>query len=323
MAITSTPPANEETIEVTDADLPVLFRSADQFSLRRQKHFLRLVRVRYAGLIVAAITGVASFPIGSARVLELAAAGTVLALLVSLVVELFARAYGPEKDWYDGRVLAESAKTLAWRYMVGASPFGVRDSSPDGGSSPDGHEAATRRDFLRQMASLLSDVPDIGAPPGAESSITETMARVRAAPLSVRRATYIQYRIGDQQDWYARKADWNRRYHTVWWVVVMLAEVVALILAALRFTGALSVDLVGIVVAAAAAATGWLGVRQHATLARAYSFAAQDLAIVRARLEESLDEPAWAAEAADAEESISREHTLWRASRSSRLARDM
>jgi hypothetical protein len=149
--------------------------------------------------------------------------------------------------------------------------------------------------------------------------------RARGLPLrpyrGQRRLAYIEDRISDQQNWYARKARENRRHQTVLLLAIILAEVAALVLAVLRFAGVVQVDLVGIVVAIVAAMTGWLGVRQYATLARSYSFAAQDLAIVRARLDNSLDEQTWAAEAADAEESISREHTLWRSSRSSHFNR--
>lgn len=56
--------------------------------------------------------------------------------------------------------------------------------------------------------------------------------------------------------------------------------------------------------------------RQFSTLARAYTFAANDLAIVRDSLPSATTESSWAGETADAEEEVSREHTMWRASRS-------
>ncbi|MEU4603451.1 SLATT domain-containing protein [Kribbella sp. NPDC023972] len=64
-----------------------------------------------------------------------------------------------------------------------------------------------------------------------------------------------------------------------------------------------------------------LGVRQYTTNARAYSLASEELAIIRSRIEVfDCDGPdsdrRWAAEVADAEEAVSREHTMWRASRS-------
>lgn len=316
-------PASEHAVPIEDNDLPVLFRSADQFSVRRQRHFLWLVIARYAALVLAAVSGVASLQYRSQE-FEWAALGTIVLLLATMGVEILLHVNGPEDDWYDGRVLAESVKTLAWRYTVGARPFQHRsqeDHAAGDRPSLDDREAAIRRDFLAEMQSLLSDVPDIGEPSTADSGITERMRLVRSSSLAVRQATYVQYRIIDQQDWYARKARANRQRQTWLWLTVILAEASALVFAALRFANVMTFDLVGVAVAIVAAVTGWLGVKQFATLARSYAYAAQDLAIVRARLEASMNEDEWAAEAADAEESISREHTLWRSSRSSRFNR--
>jgi len=52
-------------------------------------------------------------------------------------------------------------------------------------------------------------------------------------------------------------------------------------------------------------------------LGRAYAFAGNELSLARARLVGVTTQADWAREAADAEEAISREHTMWRASRSS------
>jgi hypothetical protein len=48
-----------------------------------------------------------------------------IALVVILSTELNVRSVRPEDRWYDGRALAESAKSLVWRYSVGGLPFGT------------------------------------------------------------------------------------------------------------------------------------------------------------------------------------------------------
>src|SRR5437868_1033768 len=55
--------------------------------------------------------------------LDLAAAISVAAFVLAGSVKLYVGATKPEQDWYDGRALAESVKTLAWRYAVGGKPF--------------------------------------------------------------------------------------------------------------------------------------------------------------------------------------------------------
>jgi hypothetical protein len=66
--------------------------------------------------------------------------------------------------------------------------------------------------------------------------------------------------------------------------------------------------------AALAAGSAWFAVRQYETLGRAYVFAATELSVIHQRLLLA-GEDSWAQEVADAEEAISREHTMWRASR--------
>jgi hypothetical protein len=79
--------------------------------------------------------------------------------------------------------------------------------------------------------------------------------------------------------------------------------------------GAVRADLLGIVAAAIAVVAAWMQTKQHETLGRAYSVTAQELAAVRTDWEADRNEDEWAAFVDEAEEAISREHTLWRASR--------
>jgi hypothetical protein len=64
------------------------------------------------------------------------------------------------------------------------------------------------------------------------------------------------------------------------------------------------------------AVVAWVGVKQHDALARAYSAAVTDLVSAEGKLDLVTDEMEWMTEVDDAEEAISREHTVWLASRS-------
>ncbi len=96
----------------------------------------------------------------------------------------------------------------------------------------------------------------------------------------------------------------------------MTIEILGISAALAKVVGYLNVDLAGVVAAMIAAGTAWVNLRQYTTLSRAYTFAAHELTMARERLERTTDEESWAAEAADAEEAVSREHIMWRASRS-------
>jgi hypothetical protein len=97
-------------------------------------------------------------------------------------------------------------------------------------------------------------------------------------------------------------------------VTLIAAEISALILAALRVFGGWDVDLAGFMGALIAAGSAWIAVKQYSTLGSAYSVAAKELAIQADKLR-TVSEDEWPLVAADAEEAISREHTMWLASR--------
>jgi hypothetical protein len=75
--------------------------------------------------------------------------------------------------------------------------------------------------------------------------------------------------------------------------------------------GWIDIDILGVAAAGAAAGTAWIQLKQHRTLAASYALAAQELSLALVRLENARDDEHWALEVSDAEEAISREHTMW------------
>jgi hypothetical protein len=78
-------------------------------------------------------------------------------------------------------------------------------------------------------------------------------------------------------------------------------------------------DLLGIHGAVGVAASAWSQARQHSNLATAYSVTALELGSVLDELDALRDESDWSKFVGESEEAISREHTLWRASRGIRI----
>lgn len=257
-------------------------------------------------MIAAAVFGALSLRLGTGRgEFDVAAAVTVLALVGALVLEIWLLTERPDKTWYDGRALAESAKTIGWRYAVGGAPFPVNVNEP-----------AAEGAVTEQLKKLLRDVPDAKIDPSVAPAISQAMRSLRGKNITDRKQSYLRARIIDQQQWYTSKARWNQKRAIYWRIGMLGAEVVGISVALVRTLGFIDVDLVGIVAAVVATGAAWLAVKQHDSLSRAYAFAANELGIVRTRLESIEDEDVWAKEVGDAEEAISREHTMWRASRS-------
>jgi hypothetical protein len=289
------------TIDGT-ADLPALYRSADQESGRAQRSYLRSLRVRLVALVAAAFGG--ALTVTTAGGFQLGGGLAFLAFACALGAELFLATTSPLTTWYEGRAAAESAKTLAWRYMVRAEPFEI--DAPD-----------TDKQFLAQTYSLLQDLRSISVATGATDAhqISDKMRQVRALDFDERRKVYLADRIADQQRWYSEKARWNDRQARLWALVSIVLQIAGLIGGALKAFGWINFDLLGFLAAAAGSVTAWFEAKQHRNLATAYGIASQELASIASELPTVNSEERWAAFVGKAEEAISREHTLWRASR--------
>jgi hypothetical protein len=289
----------------TSPILPEVFAVADRMSLQGQRNTLGATAARLLLSIFAALA-LALAPLwptelfhrDEAEVLALAAA---VLFLVALLVEIRLIRRRPEREWYGGRAVAESAKTLAWRYAVGALPYPVHQ---DAG-------AALKRD----MHNLTTDVAPLREAVASAMVSTAWMEDLRSKDLVTRRKTYLRDRIEEQQAWYSRKAAYNAQRAKWWSIGLLTAEAAGVALAALKALAFVSIDLASLASALIASGGAWLAVKQYESVATAYLLASRELNAVKQHLLSVDGEDRWAAEAADAEEAISREHTMWRASR--------
>lgn len=283
-----------------DSDLPNLHAVADSASMEGQSRFIRATRLRLAAAVIAACVGAAIQPGPMHAILSIVVA---LAFLSALLLESWVWATAPEAQWYDGRAVAESAKTMAWRYAVGAAPYPRS-------------EADSRSQLVHDLKRLLTDAPTSTIRASVGQPVSVAMEALRRAPWQERRSVYLRDRIENQRRWYASKSETSRKRASQWRAVLILAEGLGVLAAFLRFSDTIDLDLAGILGALVGAGVAWLSVRQHDSLYRAYAFASVELGIAAEDLATCTSEDEWAQKAADAEEAISREHTMWRASRS-------
>jgi len=225
-----------------------------------------------------------------------------LAFTAALSVEIWLLAERPEHAWYDGRALAESAKTIAWRFAVGGQPF------PAGLARPE-------VSLAEQLADVLHDSPTAEIVPTTGNVVSRAMAELRASPLTTRMDIYIEDRIADQQRWYARKAEYNDKRSSVWKMLLITVEMLGVLAGLATAYDVIRLDLTSIISTGLGVGVAWLALKQHESLTRAYALASHELALIGARLRSVTTEDEWAAAVADAEEAISREHTMWRAAR--------
>ena len=289
--------------EAIEVDLPSLFHAADRSSLAAQRRYLRLTTAQLLFLAAAAASSIATWRSGQ---IDYAALIGAVAFVIAGVFRVQNQLTNPGKTWYQGRAAAESVKTLSWRYAVGGDPFSTSLSETEADTTL----VERFRDVLQDLDSLA--IVDTGE--GEE--ITEWMQSIRRAPLAIRRGTYGQGRIADARAWYASKAQWNSRRARLWGTAMLLFESFGVLQALLKATGVVDVDILGFIATVIAGIAAWIQTKDYQTLSNAYSITARELAAIHALVRHQESEEEWASFVDSAEESISREHTLWRASRS-------
>lgn len=289
---------------LTDADLPGAWRNADNESKRGQLQTLWLTGIKIGGGLTAATGGALSWHLGS---FDVAAWIILFGFISAFGCELALLILQPERTWYEGRAVAESVKTLAWRYSVCADPFPKEMIRVEAESK-----------FRQRISSIVSQVSDNIIFDELDPVITDCMDALRSLDFPLRRSAYINGRTLEQKRWYANKARTNRRQARLSSSLLAISEFLAATLAAGRAFGGWNVDLAGLLAAMITAGTAWIAVKQFSPLASAYAVATKELGIQASRLLTVAEED-WPLLAADAEEAISREHTTWLASRIGRF----
>ncbi|WP_162606125.1 DUF4231 domain-containing protein [Jiangella aurantiaca] len=282
-----------------DIELPGLFHAADAASRKAQKSYLALSATRLVSLLAAATFGA----IGTTLDSNPFAWAILGCFTLAAIAEILLITLQPERDWYSGRALAESIKTLAWRYSVGAEPFEPSLSSTAA--------ASLLRARITEVVSKGKDRLDLDPRPAA---VTDSMKALRSSELEIQRATYVKFRTQDQKQWYSNKGSASARWARRWRYLLLAGEITAVAAAGAAIGSEDPIDFAGLIAAIVASGAAWLVLKQYSQLASAYRIAAVELALQEDALRD-VEAEDWSQAVANAEEAISREHTMWLASR--------
>ena len=291
--------------------LPEPFWAVDLASLRGQSRSITWYRGQMLMLVLAALAGIGDVDRNHLNWLQ-----GVSALLFAGAGYFWWRLGRdkPQTLWYEGRAAAESMKTLVWKYVVRAWPFA---GDADSGEADEA--------FLKQMNEVfLAFGESTVIPHEAQPMITDAMRRQRQLPLAMRRDVYLQERIRPQRTWYQSRADRCESATTTWQLISSATTIIAAAFAVAQFLGLVDLHLLGVCTTVAAAVTAWTQLKQFRPLASAYRLAAAELGMIEAELTHfnlniPMAEEHWSRLSSDAEDAVSREHTIWRARRDRRI----
>lgn len=280
-------------------DYPALFRSADEGSNRNQRLYLWLIRIEYGLLLVAAVLSMKVFASATFYLIY------ACIFLVAIAVSLFRALVKPEQDWYRCRALAESVKTLTWRYMMGAEPFSASMGLQEAREEFRRHLERTFKENRSTAEKMVTEWSDA-------DQITEEMDRIRGLSLADKKKLYASDRVKEQRTWYTNKASANKKA-AQWWVGLGIASyAIAALLALSRIEFAnFQPWPIEPVIVFASSVIGWTHIKKFSELKAAYTVAAHEIGLIKPRLEDVTNNTEFSACVNDAELAFSREHTMW------------
>jgi hypothetical protein len=226
-----------------------------------------------------------------------------LVLVLALACAVYLYLVRPDRRWYTGRAVAESIKTITWRYVCRAEPF------------DDADERIVQHQFAMKLKAIVGQNKDISGLLTTHLDgvqISQEMRRVRAESAPVRLDYYRKHRIVEQQSWYANKASTNRRmvdrFFTT--LIVMIAVAIFFSIAKIRFPEAPYWP-TDFFVTVAAGILSWIQAKRFQELTASYALAAHEISLIRQLAAGPMEEKELSNFVGDAENAFSREHTQW------------
>ena len=213
----------------------------------------------------------------------------------------------PEKNWYIGRAVSESVKTLSWRYIMRSEPFNIID------------EALARRNFIERIGDIITEVNKDGFTPKKNERhsdiITQRMENLRKLDFTSRKKEYEVFRIEDQIDWYSKKVISNRNYARLFSSLIIIFQFVAAVYLIFFIDTYKELKLTEIMIFIATSLIAILEMNKYKELHQSYFVTQSELNIIKSKFNTVTDDSELDEFVKEAEQAISREHTMWLARR--------
>lgn len=285
---------------VSRDNLPGLYQSADQASLDAQTTYFWGLRIYLVLLVVAAFV---SFMWPTESCGALASAGLFLITLGILVALKVKR---PDDLWYNGRAVAESVKTRAWRWMMRAEPY-------------DNHAQieTVSKQFISDLKAILNQNRSLSEAlqcnTGTKEPISEAMRTIRMLPVNERLEIYKEQRINNQANWYSIKSQFNKRRARQWFLASVFLHSAAIAMLLYRIKDPTLSFPVEVVATAAGAVLTWLQANKHNELNSSYALTAHEIVLIKGEALAVHGENELSEFVISTETAFSREHTQWAA----------
>jgi len=287
--------------QVQQQDFPKMFRHADASAAAYQRRYRMLVTTIVMSSCVTNLLGVISQD-------RLRMSITAVVTLFQFVAAMSNVNGGWNTDWYRARALAETTKSMTWRYAVGGNPYPIDQSKPTADPA-----------FSKHMDALLHGM---GAPapllPGLriEKEDMSKIENLRTQDLLTRQTVYLESRVRDQENWYESRAVSLARRRSQLSIVSVGSAALAVLLS-IYLVAQPTQYMPSVVALLASVALGTITISQARNLptdVSAYQLTHYEIKSVLSSAP-PVSEAEWAEWVDTTEEVFSREHTMWLGSR--------
>jgi len=287
-------------IKISDTDLPGLYQASNSASIREQSNYFKGIFFYIVLLTIAALFAFFSenAPNAVSKIIS------AILFLLSLGVMIWLRVAKPDDIWYNGRAVAESVKTRAWRWMLRAEPYEDTEDIE-----------IMREKFVKDLKAILehnkSLIGKLGISSVVKEPISTQMLNVRSLSIADRISVYRKERITNQALWYSKKAKFNKDKSSQWFVVTVILHLIAIICILYNIKEpTLKMPIETIAVAASGVLT-WLQAKKHNELSSSYSLTAHEIILIKSETTRINTEPELSEYIMNCENAFSREHTQW------------
>ena len=288
---------------MNDNNYPNYFVAGDTASKKAQFWYIRLFGLDLLLMVFSAILSVYNYQTDESKTIVYIISG--ILLLGAMLISIFLKVKKYEDIWYRGRALAESSKTLTWRFIMTSEYFENNISD----------EEADRR-FIQRIREINNEFSDLNNVLSSTQLnlpiITDEMKRVRNLSLNDKKTYYLNNRIQNQIDWYSSKADDSKFKYDVWFFAIIILQFFALIsIGFLIKCPSSDFNFVGVFSTIAASGFSWLQVKKYQENKEAYTTANSELNLIKAEGSKNFSDNEFSEYVLDSENAMSREHTMW------------
>ena len=293
------------SMKIESSDYPKIFVDADDMSNKAQRIYKGLNKAVLFILFVATImVSIDDHIVSEFKYWHLSTGVLFLVASLLLVCLFYIK---PERKWYLGRAVAESIKSISWKFMMSAEPFDADDNK--------NNEAL----FIKRLNEIYKKANENGALLKSISGNTEPISRVlkhvRSLTYIEKKSIYLENRLQEQIEWYSGSATTNKnRANILLFGVISLQVVTAGYLIFFSNSFHFS-NIPEITIFIVTAILALIEMNKYRELKESYLYTANELIYIRNRVSIINSDLELNEFVSDAELAISREHTMWLARR--------